>query len=590
MCGIAGMMTVPGGAPPKPVLARLKAALGHRGPDGTGEYLAGGVGLVHTRLSIIDLETGDQPIVADDKCVIVANGEIYNYRELRADLEEDFRFRTQSDTEPALHLYRKRGSGFTESLRGMYALAIHDPKRQHLIIARDPFGIKPLYYAETEAGFSFASEPQALISAGLVAPELDAAVAGSLLQLQFTTGRETAFAGINRVLPGEVLVVEAGRVIERRQRVALPPGGPDDSMTMDEALSELDELLNDSVAFHQRSDVPYGMFLSGGIDSASLMALMAKLNDRPVTAFTCNFPGTDAADESALAGRIAASAGADHVSVDFTEADFWRLLPHVASHVDDPVADYATLPTCRLAEAARERDLKVILSGEGGDEFFAGYGRYRKAIRSGLLGGKPMRSKGIMDGFDLFRDPPANWRGGIAWAEKAEKRPGRSPLQVVQAIDIADWLPHDLLIKLDRCLMASGIEGRVPFIDPKLAAFAYRLADSLKVKGDQGKWLLRQWLDRNLPAAEPFAKKQGFTVPVATWIGKRGQELGPMVAKQAGVGQLCKPDRVEKIFSAAARDKKAGKAAWTLLYFALWHQRHIVGEHLGDDVMLALGG
>ncbi|MGB0671650.1 MAG: asparagine synthase (glutamine-hydrolyzing) [Rhodospirillales bacterium] len=588
MCGIAGMMTVPGGAPPKPVLKRLKQALGHRGPDGTGDYLAGGVGLIQTRLAIIDLETGDQPLVSDDGYALVANGEIYNYLELREELRGE-RFRTQSDCEPPLHLYRRRGTGFTERLRGMYALAIHDPVRKHLVIARDPFGIKPLYYTETEAGFSFASEPQALIAAGLVKAELNQGAATALLQLQFTTGRETAFKGIHRVLPGEVLVVEAGVVVERRQKVALPPGGPVTDLTEEEAFAGLEQAFAESVAFHQRSDVPYGMFLSGGIDSSALAAMMARLNDRPVKAYTCVFQGAKVADESVAAAAVAKAVGADHQTVPFSDADFWSLLPKVTTAVDDPVADYAALPTYRLAQAARADELKVVLTGEGGDELLAGYGRYRKALRSPLLGGKPMRSKGIMDGFGVFKEDPTAWRRGIQWAEKAEKRPGRSPLQVNQAIDMADWLPHDLLIKLDRCLMANGVEGRVPFIDPQFARFAYSLPDNFKLRDDKGKWLLRKWLSSALPAADAFADKQGFTVPVGTWIGGRGTELGPLVAENAGVQALCKADSVISLFKKAG-DNKAGKAAWTLLFFALWHRRHIEGVKIKGDAFQALAG
>ena len=271
MCGIAGLMTRDGSAPDGAVLDRLSAALAHRGPDGEGRYVNGGVGLMHRRLAIIDLETGDQPLGESGGGVLVANAEIYNYVELRGTLG-DAPFATASDCEPPLHLYRRDGAAFAGELRGMYAIALHDPASGRLVLARDPFGIKPLYYAQAGWGFAFASEPQALIAAGLVAPRLNPRAREELLELRFTTGADTIFDGIERVLPGETLVVAGGRVVERRRREALPAGG-DPAAGEDDVLSRLDAALRDSVTLHRRSDVPYGMFLSGGVDSATVLAL-----------------------------------------------------------------------------------------------------------------------------------------------------------------------------------------------------------------------------------------------------------------------------------------------------------------------------
>ncbi len=590
MCGIAGVMTVDGSAPSAATLDALQSALAHRGPDGCGRHLGSdgsGVAMVQTRLAIIDLVTGDQPLYAgtgDVPVALVANGEIYNYVELRAAMGET-RFATQSDCEPPLHLYLTHGLDFASHLRGMYAIAIHDPEGKRLVLARDPFGIKPLYYAETEAGTAFASEPQALLAAGLATPDLSETARDQLLQLQFTTGRETPFAGIHRVLPGETVVVEGGRITERRRLAALPDEGPR-SDDRDRALQVLDEALTDSVAVHQRSDVPYGMFLSGGIDSSVVLAMMARLNERPVRAFTAGFSGTGVPDERDHARTVAHATGADHEEVEFGEDDFWHLLPDIAAAMDDPSADYAVLPTYKLAAAARAAGLKVVLTGEGGDELFAGYGRYRRATRARLLGGRPMRGRGIFDGLDVLRRQPAAWRAGIAAAETAAVRPGRTALQVLQAVDCADWLPNDLLTKLDRCLMAHGVEGRVPFLDPRVAEVAFRLPDRLKAGRGAGKLLLRHWLATALPAARPFDRKRGFTVPVAEWVGRRGRTLGPLVAAQPGVAEACRPGAVEALF-ADARDR-AGKAAWTLLFFALWHRARILGRPPAGDVFETL--
>ena len=474
MCGIAGMMTRDGAPPPPAPLRVMGAALRHRGPDGDGRYRSGDVGMVQTRLAIIDLATGDQPLYEPGGAALIANGEIYNYIELRDELRcgRPTAFSTQSDCELPLHLYRRHGLDFTGHLRGMYALALHDPGTGRLILARDPFGIKPLYYAETPRAFAFASEPGALIEAGLVAPALAPSARNELVQMQFTTGRETIFAGINRVLPGETVVVRQGRVVERRRRAALPEGGPL-AVDEEEALARLDAALMESVRIHQRSDVPFGMFLSGGIDSTAVLVMMARLAERPVKAFTIGFADGDVADERAAARAAARTVGAEHVEIVFDEAEFWRSLPEIVSAVDDPAADYAILPTYALARAARQAGLKVILSGEGGDELFAGYGRYRSAMRPWWAGGRMPRARGVLDGLGVLRGEIAGWRDGIAAAEARSGGHGRTPLQVAQAVDCADWLPNDLLIKLDRCLMAHGAEGRTPFLDTAMAALAF---------------------------------------------------------------------------------------------------------------------
>ena len=577
MCGIAGLMTV-NSAPDEGMLDRLADALAHRGPDGRGRHVDGNVGLVQNRLSIIDLEGGRQPITATDGCAIVANGEVYNYLELKSDMPGQA-FATGSDCEPPLHLYRHQGLGFARSLRGMYAIAIHDPARRQLVLSRDPFGIKPLYLVETQPGLAFASEPQALVAAGAVKPEINPKARAELLQMQFTTGLDTIFKGIRRLAPGETVLVEDGCIQDSRRLTALPAGGPEPG-DLDALLDQLDEVLTESVDLHQRSDVPYGMFLSGGIDSSAVLAMMARLNPRGVLAFTAGFSGTKAHDERDHARELARITGARHVEVDFTESDFWSLLPRVAACMDDPAADYACLPTFKLAQEARKQ-VKVILSGEGGDELFGGYGRYRHAMRPWPFT-KPMRRGGTFDGLGVLRDGVDDgWRDGIKAAERTEAPSGRSALQRAQAVDCADWLPNDLLTKADRCLMANGIEGRVPFLDPVVAAFAFRLPDHLKVHKGLGKWLLRKWLETALPAARPFDKKRGFTVPVGEWIA-RSPQIGALVANQPGIKEICRPGTVEALFRDGS--KETGFACWTLLFYALWHRRHVLGKMPEGDV------
>jgi len=599
MCGIAGLAMRRGAPPPdQAVLDKLAAALAHRGPDGSATLVIGQSALVHTRLAIIDLAGGDQPLTAGT-AALIANGEIYNAPELRAAMPGT-RFATGSDCEPPLHLFRARPEGFAAQLRGMFAIAIHDRAGHTMTLSRDPFGIKPLYYVPFDAGVAFASEPQALLAAGLAARAIRPGARGELLQMQFCSGAETIFPGIFRVLPGETLRIAGGRVMERTHRAALPDGGPED-ISETAALARLDAALTDSVALHQRSDVPYGMFLSGGIDSAAILAVMARLSDRPVLAFTAGFDVPGAADERAQAAAVARSVGAAHESIEITAAMVWAHLPRIAAAMDDPAADYAIIPSWFLAQKARQA-VKVVLSGEGGDEIFGGYGRYRSAMRPWFLGGRMMRARGTFDGLGVLRKLPAGWRDGLAAAELAAARSGivkrgtvkrgivesdivesgifesgRTRLQAAQAADMADWLPHDLLLKLDRCLMAHGVEGRTPFLDPAIAAAGFRLPDALKVRGGRGKYLLRRWLQDAMPAARPFAPKQGFTVPVGAWIAARGAALGRRVAIQPGVAEIADPSRVEALFAAAA-GKREGMAAWMLLFYALWHRAHIEGR------------
>jgi len=593
MCGIAGLMALQGASPSIDVLSTMADQLQHRGPDGRGHSVMGDTGLIQTRLAVIDLAGGDQPLFLNadneqDRLTLVANGEIYNYRELKSgDAPGDYL--THSDCEPPLYLYQKYGIDYAIHLRGMYAIAIHDGPKNRLVISRDPFGIKPLYYGINQDGFVFASQPSAFTKTGLATPTLNKNRALELLQLQFSTGRETLFNGIYRVMPGETLVVEGGHVTESFQVAALPTDEPL-KVSVKDALKQLDQTFEESVDFHQRSDVPYGMFLSGGVDSSALLTMMARLNDRPVETFTAGFSGTDVADERDHAKTVAQSLGANNTCIDYGAQDFWTTLPEIARIMDDPAADYALLPTYKLAAAAKNAGLKVVLSGEGGDELFAGYGRYRRASRARVLGGRPMRQSGALDALGVLKNDGQGWRDGITQQEQ-NLPPYLTELQKNQVLDCHDWLPNDLLLKLDRTLMAHGVEGRVPFLDAKMADFAFRLPDNLKNRRGHGKWILRKWLEKHLAVSQPFSSKKGFTVPVAGWIADKAQHLAPLVAHQPGVEQLCHGPAVENLFISLAngpQNKHIGKAAWHLLFYSLWHQSHIMGIKSGGDVFETL--
>ncbi|MES3027551.1 MAG: asparagine synthase (glutamine-hydrolyzing) [Pseudomonadota bacterium] len=561
MCGIAGVIGPGGSARP------MIEALTHRGPNGVFVEETPGRSLAHARLSIIDLEGGWQPLHAAG-CTVIGNGEIYNYVELAAEFGLADQLATGSDFEPLLHIYAQEGPAAFQRLRGMYAFCLIGADGRTWLV-RDPFGIKPLYVLEHEGSVAFASEPRAFLAAGLITPELSEDRARELLAFNYTLTDETIFKGLRRLAPGEIVEVVDGKLVAHRVRLAVPVrtvrGGDETAL-----LSRLDAVLEDSVKVHQRSDVPYGLFLSGGIDSATIATLMSRLNARPVTAFTCGFDAPGARDERAQAERVATALNLDWRETTFDEEDFWRILPQVAWAMDDPTADYASLPTFKLAEAAKGT-LTVVLTGEGGDELFGGYGRYRRALRPAWLGGRAAEP----------RTPDA---GVLArWREQAQAPHGLTRLQQAQWADIATWLPNDLLTKLDRCLMAHGLEGRTPFLDAKVADFAFPLPDRFKVRGRYGKWLLRKWLERACPAADPWARKQGFTVPVDAWIQPRAGEIGARIGQVAAVRRVLEPDAAAAVFATPSA------ARWPMLFFAVWSLIHLEGAS-PNEALAAVAG
>jgi asparagine synthase (glutamine-hydrolysing) len=569
MCGIAGILNGSGSA------RAMIEALTHRGPDGIRIEEGDNRSLAHARLSIIDLEGGWQPLHAAG-CTVIGNGELYNYVELAKEFGLSGHLATGSDFEPLLHLCGERDDDALGLLRGMYALCLvgGDGKTS---LARDLFGIKPLYYVRQDRRIAFASEPRALFAGGEARPQMDTGQAENLLALNYTLGAETIFKGVRRLQPGEEQTGDGAALPARPSWREQHPAKPFTSE--DDAVRQLDAVLEDSVRVHQRSDVPYGLFLSGGVDSAAIATLMSRLNDRPVTAFTCGFDVPEAADERAQAERVARALNLDWREISFGEEDFWRVLPQVAWALDDPTTDFATLPTYKLAEAAKGV-LTVVLTGEGGDELFAGYGRYRRALRPAWLGGRPAEPQ---------INAPFLKDGGAAalarWREAAPAPKGLTRLQQAQWADIQTWLPNDLLLKLDRCLMAHGLEGRTPFLDREVAAFAFNLPDRLKVRGRHGKWLLRKWLEHACPAAQPWARKQGFTVPVASWIAPRARDLGPRIAASPGVRTVCDTDAVRAVFE----DDRHPGARWPLLFFAVWHAIHLEGAQPAEALAELLG-
>lgn len=567
MCGIAGILGVTDPEQAERDVRAMIERIAHRGPNGIRVESGPGWCVAHARLSIIDLEGGWQPLHGAGSTVI-GNGEIYNYLELAEEFQLKDRLATGSDFEPLLHLYAQEGEKAFERLRGMYAFCFIGCDGKTWLV-RDGFGIKPLYWRMEGEGVAFASEPRALARRRRLGERETA----ELLSLGYTQYGQTT-EGIIRLSPGGAT--------EPYNKQRQPDRAPNWSPTLrapwigrsDGDLDTLDAILEDSVKVHQRSDVPYGLFLSGGVDSSTIATLMARLNERPVTAFTCGFDVPEARDERGQAERVARALKLDWREITFDEADFWRIAPRVANFLDDPTTDYACLPTYKLAEAAKGT-LTVVLSGEGGDELFGGYGRYRRALRPRWLGGRraepqidaPFLADGGASALQHWRRTAGYDNPGLAQLYQL------TPLRHAQYADIVTWLPNDLLLKLDRCLMAHGLEGRTPFLDREVAAFAFNLPDRMKVRGRYGKYILRKWLERHCPAAEPWAKKKGFTVPVASWIAPRAGDLALTIPEVKAVAEVCDVDAVHAVFT----DDRQAHNRWPLLFFALWSLIHLDG-------------
>ncbi|HEV2675999.1 MAG TPA: asparagine synthase-related protein [Aliidongia sp.] len=567
MSGIGGFQGLEGRLALPEAVARLSAALAVRGAGEASVHEDGVLVLVHRQPTDIDRRPVAQPFVDPRGAVLVGDGAL--------------------DPAP-LQLYRAYGIEFARHLRGGGALALYDPATGRLLLARDGFGIKPLYYAETDQGFVFASTTTALIATGLIQASVLSQARNELLQLQFTTGRTTPFAGIHRMLPGETLIVEQGRVVDRRLYRPLPAVGPL-PIAVEPALLALDGLLDRAVGRHGRAEGPIGLFLTGSVESIALLAGMAAQGAAPVEALSLTYSQPTPGSDIELVRTVAAAVGARLTEVPFREADFWHLLPEVAAAIDDPMADVSLVPQWKLACVAAEAGFRTIFSGEGGDELFGGYGRYRSLLRPWWAGGRVPRTRGAFDGLAVLRAPLPGWRDGIVATDAAQGLGTRTRLQMVQAADCQDWLPNDLLARFDRCLAAHGLDGRLPLLDREIALFAFGLPDTLKIRDGVGKWLLRRWLDQRLPSAAALSRRRSDAIPIGAWLRRRGAMLGPLVARQDGLREICRPDAVERLF-AKIENKRQVFAAWNLLFYALWHRAHVEGLAHERDVFQTLSG
>ena len=587
MCGIAGILEKPDRRVQAETLWQMAAILAHRGPDDRGIYQHDSLGLAQTRLAIIGLRTGHQPLrSAEGHLTLVANGEIYNDLELRPALAaRGCQFQTDSDSETILQAYRVYGLDFVHHLRGMYAFALWDQREERLILARDRLGIKPLFYLEKGGRFCFASEIKALLPLLPEAPALNPRGLRQFLQNQFSTGRETPFQGIERLLPGEMLVIDRQRKRSHRrywsllsQKTQIRRSG--------EALEALDALLHSVLAEHRRSEVPFGLFLSGGLDSGTLAALLADLGSGRVQAWSVGYQGS-APDELDRAARIARALGLDYQPLRLHLESLFQRIPHSIWAADELMRDYASLPTLALAESAA-RQVKVVFSGEGGDEVFGGYGRYRphplerwfKAWLRPGSGGFRTRGQWNAHWSKRLLGPELQEVAGVEYApfRRAwrETPPHWTDLQRRQYTDLITALPDNLLVKTDRMLMGFGLEGRVPFLDHRLVEFGLMLPDSLKVRAHQGKWLLRRWARDRLPPELRTGSKRGFHVPVGDWLrGKRLDQIGAQLLRNEGIRRWFQPEAIPALIAARHRGRKVSRLIWGLMQFAIWHRLFI---------------
>ena len=565
MCGIAGFSYI---KPDKKISKRFfntERYLSHRGPENTGFFKNPHLDLIHTRLSIVDIKGGNQPI-QNKRYVIVANGEIYNDPEIRKK-NRTYKFVTNSDSESILALYERNGIDGLKLLRGMYAFIIYDKKRDEVIIGRDEFGIKPLYFSLMKNGIVFCSETKAIVSLKKSIPNINVWKLFEYMQLQYSSGTETLYEGIQRVAPGQILVIKRGKIIKSFLSSFTQKKK---SINDAELIDSLDKSLRESVSSHLRSDVPYCIFLSGGIDSMLLLHYVHQLKKENVTAYSIFFDE----DTSKSLEKITQTYNVDLVKVKFSEDDFWNWIFLAAEKIDEPVADYAILPTLKLASIASKK-YKVALTGEGGDELFGGYGRYKKSQRV-LFGKKDYLPKGAFNdvlGSKKFQ----NWEYELKNLNSFFLKNKVTKLQSFQLFDYYNWLPNNLLVKLDRCLMTFSMEGRTPFIDKKLFNKLFYISDEEKIYNGVSKFYIRKFLNSNIQNYNFFEKKKGFTVPIYEWIPKKINFLRELLLKQDFLKEYFSKDELVKICNATKTNKKFVKPLWHIIFFISWYLVNIKG-------------
>ncbi len=555
MCGIAGIFSKKISKDMEEKCFKMFNLLSHRGPDGEGFYQNPSNIMFHKRLSIIDVKGGKQPI-ENQRYVLIANGEIYNDPEIR-NQNKNYKFVSLSDCESILCVYEKYGINGFNKLRGMFTFVIYDKLTNELILGRDEFGIKPLYFCFQDQAFVYSSEIQSIIKSNILKTNLNNNKIRELLQLQFTTGRNTIFDGVLRLRPGEILIlkdfeINNSKIINKFK------------LKKESDIKQSFEQLENSVLLHQRSDVPYGLFFSGGIDSTLILYLMSLINSNPINCYSIAF---ETKDEDIIT-NICNQFNVNLKFVRFDKNDFWNLLPTVAKALDDPIIDYATVPTYKLAQVAKN-DLKVVLTGEGGDEIFGGYGRYRSSTRAFFK--KEIFKNGAFKKFQYFNKNLYGWDFDIKQQKIRYANHRITDLQKNQLVDFDNWLPNDLLTKLDRCLMINGLEGRTPLVDKKVFQNFFFIKDNLKIHDGLGKYFVRKFLSKKLKFYNAFEKKKGFTVPITKWIPEKSKILEMILPRVSCLNYLFSKKEISRLCKMVKYNSKASIPIWHLTFFALWY-------------------
>jgi len=627
MCGIVGKLNLDGRQPvEREIIARMLDVIPHRGPDGQGVELTGPVGLGHRRLSIIDLSScGTQPMANEDGTVwITFNGEIYNYPELRGQLiQRGHVFRSNTDTEVIIHLYEEHGVDCLSHLRGMFAFAIWDQRRQRLFLARDRVGIKPLYYSQSPDAFWFASELKSILTDPAVSREVNHTGLRQFLSFYYPAGEDTLLRSVKKLSPGHYILIEGGAVnITRYWDLHFNQGRWSQSFA--EVVGELQVLLGATVREHMIADVPVGVLLSGGMDSSAVLNYAVQGSSQKIKTFTVGFDGDQVVDERPYARLAARHFGTEHYDMSISENDFWEFLPKYIWHMEEPVCEPPAVALYYVSKFAREK-VKVLLSGEGGDEAFGGYPNYPNMLRLerfnsamgplarpiGALAAQAGRILGVArlhrygaalgtpfsDGYfsrtsgptfyfnreakDLFTDSflgetssfsAAGFIRGVAGQVGEQPR-----LNQMLYIDTKTWLPDDLLIKADKITMANSLELRVPLLDHKILEFAASLPPRFKVNGKQTKLALKAAFAENLPPEILNRKKAGFPVPYGNWLrnGLAGKVYETLLSDRARARGYFRTAKVEQLLAANAGSGKFAKEVFSLLMVELWHRAFV---------------
>ncbi len=632
MCGICGIVNFNGRPVVEAGLKKMNELLCHRGPDEEGYYINGkcSVGLGMRRLSVIDLATGSQPIYNENKTIaVVLNGEIYNFQELRKDLEERHKFYTKTDTEVIVHLYEDYGVGCLEYLRGMFAFALWDEKRKRLFISGDRLGKKPLYYTRINGNFYFASEMKSFLAVSEFRKEINLEAVHYYLTYQYIPAPMTIWKNVFRLEPANFLVLNSGGNLKKERYWEIDLREKT-NLTFEDAKKRLKALLTEATKIRLNSDVPLGAFLSGGIDSSIVVGLMSEISQKPVKTFTIGFEESEYS-ELKFARVVAKHFGTEHHEL-IVKPDFLGILPKIVWHYDQPYADSSALPSFYVAEMAR-KNVKVALTGDGGDENFAGYLRYKamkissfiapffmpvpKAFVDWVLGKKRFLhapdSKRFYRYIHRFIQPlkQSPGRRNLIWhaafttqmknyiySDEMRKKftdvdaydyleskfrgsNAKNNIDRTLYADLTGYLPEDLLVKMDVATMAHSLEARSPLLDHKFVEFAATLPPEWKLKGLKSKYILKETFKDFLPRGILTRRKQGFGIPLGKWFA--GAWLGylkeVLLSEKASKRGYFKMKNISRLINDHAEGKADyGYCLWTLLMLELWHRVFIDGE------------